>query len=89
MAKNYWLVSGKLEDYRWLTKCTRQAMIRTMKDVIPAPAWMRKIMDASLKQRGITSAEARRQTQNALKGRTEKQSAKSGFSTHGRFKQAA
>jgi len=67
----------------------KQAMVQAMKDVIPVPAWMRKIMDASLKERGITSAEARRQTQNALKGRTEKQPAKSDYSTNGRFKKAA
>jgi hypothetical protein len=46
-----------------------------MKEVIPAPAWLRKAMNDSSKQRS-TPEEALRQTQNMLKQRMQRLSAK-------------
>jgi hypothetical protein len=63
-------------------------MVQTVKDVIPAPEWMRKAMKASSKQRGITAAEALLQTQNALKGRTEKEAAQPAVSSDSPIKQS-
>lgn len=50
-------------------------MVKTVKAVIPAPAWLRKAMDASLKRK-TTPEKALLQTQHMIKQRKQRSSAK-------------
>ena len=70
-----------------LTSCGKQTMDKTVKAVIPAPAWLRKAMDDSLKQR-TTPEKALLQTQNLLKQRKQRSSAKPAESATGPIKRA-
>ena len=53
------------------TKSGKQAKMRMMKAVIPAPAWLRKAMDDSLKRR-TTPEKALLQTRNMLRQRMQR-----------------
>ena len=71
-----------------LTTLSKQAMFLVVKAVIPAPSWLRKAMDDSLK-RQTTSEKALLQTQNMLKQRVQRSPAKRAGSSNGPIKRAA